>query len=371
LIFNVAIDCLLLIKNSESSGVFMFIFQYLLWPFAALYHLATAFRNYLYDTGHKKSFEFETFVISVGNLNVGGSGKTPMVEYLVRLLSDRYKVATLSRGYGRKTHGIRIATEHDNARSIGDEPFQLKRKYGDKIVVVVGEERALAIPTLLNESPDVQVIIMDDAFQHRAVKPQLSILVTDREKPFYKDYVLPMGRLRESRTGSKRADVIVVTKANGINEEEMQRMKDWIQHFSGYKPVFFSGLVFEDPVPIEHNDKPEKKVVLVSGIANNAQVYRETSRLFDVCQHFRFPDHHVYRKEEIENMHQWADHQGVDTFFTTEKDMVKLIAADLLPLLSAKKWFYLPVRAFFIENGMYFDDRVLRKAEENLQTQSS
>lgn len=162
----------------------MSLLKVLLWPLAVLYNLATRLRNYLYDIGHKPSFSFQTVIISVGNLNVGGSGKTPMIEYLVRLLKDRYSVAILSRGYGRKTKGFRLATDADDATTLGDEPYQYYRKFGNEVMVAVGEERALAIPTLLNEPKEPQVILLDDAFQHRTVVPQFSILLTDASKPF-------------------------------------------------------------------------------------------------------------------------------------------------------------------------------------------
>lgn len=347
----------------------MFIIQYLfLLPFAGLYNLVTRLRNYLYDIGHKKSFEFDTVVISVGNLNVGGSGKTPMIEYLIRLLIERYRLATLSRGYGRKTHGFRIASEQDNARSIGDEPYQVLRKFGDKVMVTVGEERALAIPTILNENPDVQVILMDDAFQHRAVKPQLSILVTDREKPFYKDYVLPLGRLRESRIGVKRADIIVVTKADGITAEEMEVMKRDIKKYAGDKPIFFSGIAYQEHLSINHNNPIGDKVILVSAIAKNAQFERAASRRVKVVQHFRYPDHHIYKVEDLQKIHQAAKSAGVASILTTEKDMVKLISPELRQNLSGNDWFYLPVRAEFIENGMQFDDLVIRSIEKAIKS---
>jgi tetraacyldisaccharide 4'-kinase len=336
----------------------MFIIQYLLLPFAGLYNLVTRVRNYLYDIGHKKSFQFETIVISVGNLNAGGSGKTPMIEYLVRLLIDHKKVATLSRGYGRKTHGIRIATSNDDARSIGDEPFQLMRKFGDKIVVAVGEERALAIPTILHENPEVEVILLDDAFQHRAVRPQFSILVTDRDKPFYKDYLLPMGRLRESRIGAKRANAIVVTKADGISTSEMEMARKDIANYAGDVPVFFSGLSYQQHLPINHSNEIDHKVVLVSAIANNTQFERATSKRYEVARHFRFPDHHVYSIADIQKIHLAADTMNVNSILTTEKDMVKLISQSTVSQLERKNWFYLPVRAEFLENGMRFDELI-------------
>lgn len=349
----------------------MFVFKYLLWPFAWLYDLATRIRNYLYDIGHKRSFEFDTVVISIGNLNVGGSGKTPMVEYLIRLLADRYQLATLSRGYGRKTQGIRISSEDDNARTIGDEPFQLSRKFDGAIKVVVGEERALAIPTILHQFPEVQVILMDDAFQHRAVKPQFSILVTDYEKPFYKDFLLPYGRLREARRGAYRADVIVVTKADRISEVEMEIMTSSIQNIVGEKPVFFSGLVYQEPLSVQHQNPIDKKVVLVSGIAKNSHFEKEVSKLYKVVKHFRFEDHHVYSIEDIQRIHKSASELQVNSILTTEKDMVKLIAPQLLPLLQNKNWFYLPVRSVFLKDGMHFDEIVLRMVEDKRQKLSS
>jgi tetraacyldisaccharide 4'-kinase len=345
----------------------MFIIQYLLLPFAGLYNLVTRVRNYLYDIGHKKSFQFDTIVISVGNLNAGGSGKTPLIEYLVRLLIDHKNLATLSRGYGRKTHGIRIANLKDDARSIGDEPFQLMRKFGDKIVVAVGEERALAIPTILNENPEVEVILLDDAFQHRAVRPQFSILVTDREKPFYKDYLLPMGRLRESRTGAKRANVIVVTKADGISKSEMEMARKEIAKYAGDAPVFFSGLSYQQHLPINHSNEIDNKVVLVSAIANNTQFERAASKRYEVARHFRFPDHHVYSNADIQKIHLAADAMNVNSILTTEKDMVKLISQSTVTQLEGKNWFYLPVRAEFLEDGMRFDELIQNVVERETQ----
>jgi tetraacyldisaccharide 4'-kinase len=348
----------------------MFILQYLLWPFALLFDVITRIRNYLFDIGYKKSFEFNSIVISVGNLNVGGSGKTPMVEYLIRLLSDRFQLATLSRGYGRKTRGTRVSTATDSAQTIGDEPFQLFRKFSHQVKVVVGEERALAIPSILHEFPDVQVILMDDAFQHRTVKPQFSILVTDYQKPFYNDFLLPFGRLRESKKGAGRADVVVVTKANGISEKEMGEMTRKIQQHAGNRPVFFSGLKYLEPLPIHHQMSIERKVILVSGIAKNSYFEQEVLRLFEVARHFRFEDHHAYAAEDIQRIQQCASHLNINSILTTEKDMVKLIAPQLLPLLT-KKWFYLPVQLAFLKDGIHFDKMVIGRAEDRIQQLSS
>lgn len=333
----------------------MIFLKYFLLPFAWLYNLVTRLRNYLYDIGHKKSFQFDSVVICVGNLNVGGSGKTPMVEYLVNLLSPQFKIATLSRGYGRKTKGFHIANNHDNARSIGDEPFQLFRKFGDKVIVAVGEERALAIPTILHEHPEVQVIIMDDAFQHRSVVPQFSILLTDYQKPFYKDFLLPFGRLREARIGAARAHTIVVTKCSELTATREDQVRASLKKVVGSMPVFFSETKYHTPIPIGHTNKITDEVVLVSGIAKNEPLENETSKYFKVQRHFKFPDHHVYTVANIDIIHQAADAYGISSILTTEKDMVKLIAQPVYDSMKRKNWFYLPIHAAFIKNGSDFD----------------
>ncbi len=341
--------------------------KYLLLPFAGLYNGVTRLRNYLYDIGHKKSFQFDTVVISVGNLNVGGSGKTPMIEYLIRLLSDRYKVATLSRGYGRKTKGFHMATKKDDAQTIGDEPYQLLRKFGDKILVVVGEERALAIPTILNERPEVQVILMDDAFQHRAVVPQFSILVTDYEKPFYKDFLMPLGRLREARAGVSRAHTVVVTKCPELGAEGEEKIRNELHPLVGNKPVFFSSMNYQAPIAIGHSHPITTDVVLVSGIAKNGPLEREVAKRYKIHRHIKFPDHHAYTAAEIQSIHQTAVLCNVDSILTTEKDMVKLIGGSLFDLVKKKNWFYIPIQATFTKNGSDFDTMICHLIEDKLK----
>jgi tetraacyldisaccharide 4'-kinase len=352
--------------------------KYFLLPFAWLFNLVTRLRNYLYDIGHKKSFQFDSVVISVGNLNVGGSGKTPMVEYLVNLLSSQFKVATLSRGYGRKTKGFRIADQQDDARTLGDEPYQLFRKFGDKIIVAVGEERALAIPTILNEHPEVQVILMDDAFQHRAVVPQFSILLTDYQKPFYKDFLLPFGRLREARIGAARAHTIVVTKCTELTDSSEEQVRASLKKLVGSIPLFFSETRYKTPVPIGHSNKITDEVILVSGIAKHEPLEKEVSKYFKVPKHFKFPDHHIYSGANIDIIHQEAESHGITSILTTEKDMVKLIAEPVFDSVKKKNWFYLPIHAAFIKNGSDFDalvthmvlDKLKEGDDENTETLS-
>jgi tetraacyldisaccharide 4'-kinase len=337
------------------------ILKILLWPFTVLYNLVMKVRNYLYDIGHKPSFQFDTVVICVGNLNVGGSGKTPMIEYLVRLLSDTYSLAVLSRGYGRKTKGIRLANDQDDAFTLGDEPYQYYHKFGKKVTVCVGEERALAIPTILLERPTTQVILLDDAFQHRTVVPQFSILLTEFSNPFYSDFVMPFGRLRESRSGAKRADAIIITKCKELGQRD--GMTEKVQRYAGDKPVFFSGLEHKEAEPFAKGNMMGKKVMLVSGIANSAKLEEFVSSQYQLVQHFKFGDHHPYTPGDIKKIEAAAKAQGAESILTTEKDMVKLISAKLRSLLDEKSWFYLPVETVFVNRGSEFDELVLAVVE--------
>lgn len=327
------------------------------WPFAALYNLVMRFRNHLYDIGHKPSFKFESVVISVGNLNVGGSGKTPMIEYLVKLLKKNYKLAILSRGYGRKTKGFRLATAADNAATIGDEPYQYFLKFGQEVQIAVGEERALAIPTLLNEPEPPQVILLDDAFQHRSVVPQLSILLTDYSKPFYQDYLMPFGRLREARNGAARADAIVVTKCDSTVElrAEMDRK---VKSYAGNKPVFFSGLKYCPAVPFGQINNVGKKVLLVTGIANPKPLVKYVTAHFEMVKHVHLPDHHHYTAADIQRIESALSATKADSIVTTEKDWVKLKSDELINAMDRQKWFYLPIETDFINCGSEFDAMV-------------
>ena len=246
------------------------VLKLLLSPFAFIYKLATDLRNHLYDIGYRPSIQFDRFVVSVGNLTVGGTGKTPFVELLVRLLSSKYKMAVLSRGYGRKTRGFRMANSQDNAETLGDEPFQYYIKYGNKINVAVGEERALAIPEILFHSDETELIILDDAYQHRAVGRNLNILLSDFNRPFYTDLVLPAGRLRESRKHAQRSDVVIVTKCpHHLDEDAMTAIEKEIRRYGGNKmPVYFTGIKYLEPKRIFGEMSFSKNVFLFTGIAN-------------------------------------------------------------------------------------------------------
>ncbi len=195
-------------------------FRFILFPLSILYGVIIWIRNKLFDKNFLQSASFNFPIICVGNLSVGGTGKTPMAEYLVRLLKEEYKVATMSRGYKRKTKGFAIANENTTALDIGDEPMQLYKKFPD-IVVSVAEERLVSIPQLLHDKPDTRIIILDDAFQHRQVKAGLNILLTEYRDMFTRDFILPAGNLRDVKSSYKRADIIIVTKCKShLTEEE-------------------------------------------------------------------------------------------------------------------------------------------------------
>lgn len=337
----------------------------LLFPFAVLYDFATRFRNYLYHVGYKRSFEFETRVVAVGNLTVGGTGKTPMVEYLIRLLKDQYKIATLSRGYGRKTKGFKIASNEDDAKSIGDEPYQFFNKHKD-VVVAVGEERAVAIPFILAERPDTDLILLDDAYQHRPVKPNFNILLSSFQRPFYKDYVLPSGRLREARKGASRADVVVLTKCpQGTDLETMAQMKLEVSKYTK-APVFFAGIDYGELTPVySKNGVPTLNVILFSGLATSELFSKYVRSKYNVIEEVVFGDHHAYTPQDISKLISLREqHQDKNMcFVTSEKDMVKLLANDIQLNFSNYPVFYIPIETKFLKDGKEFDELVLENLE--------
>lgn len=334
----------------------------LLFPFAVLYDGITRSRNYLFDIGHKPSFSFDTNVVVVGNLNVGGSGKTPMVEYLIHLLKNRYGVVMLSRGYKRNSEGYRVATEADSASSIGDEPYQIFKKFGNEVKVVVGEDRVLAIPHILSEFPKTQVIVLDDAFQHRPVKPSLAVLLTEFSNPFYSDFLLPSGYLREARKGAMRSDIVVITKCpDEISMTQRKEMTQEVQHYAGLKPVFFSRIQYSEPRAMGNQPLINNKVVLVSGIANIESFVKYCRSRYTILKHFDYPDHHVYSKNDLQEIEKFCKNQPEPcSILTTEKDMVKLIAPVFKPFLDELPWFYLPIGHEFLQDGLKFDELVFR-----------
>lgn len=333
------------------SSFFLKSFRILLFPFALLYWLGVAIRNWLYNSNILKSSSFGLPLVCVGNLSVGGTGKSPMVEYLIRLLKDKFKIATISRGYKRKTRGYALANENTTALEIGDEPMLFHIKFPD-VPVAVGEERLDAIPQLLHDKKDTEAIILDDAFQHRAIKAGLNILLTDYNNLFTRDFYLPTGDLRDQKSSYKRAEIIVVTKcAPTLTENEKKKIVQEIRPYRG-QPVFFTAIEYGEAYNIDtsqafHLDG-RTEVLLVTGIANPRPMktmLEENSKTYSLLQ---YPDHHIFTIDDLREIRkryrQIESPQKI--ILTTEKDAVRLVKFDReladLPL------YILPIRHHFL-----------------------
>lgn len=334
----------------------------LLYPFALLYSLGSEIRNYLFRIGYWKRFEFGVTTISVGNLTVGGTGKTPMIEYLIRLLKNK-KIVTLSRGYKRKTKGFRLATRaEDNAETLGDEPAQFFEKFQD-IHVAVGEERAIAIPFILAELPDTACILLDDAYQHLTVKPKLNILLSDYNRPFYNDYVLPAGLLRERRKHADRADIIVTTKCpDELLVQEINEIEQNIKRYNSNALLAFSKIVYAQPINKTGNSTLER-VVSFSGLANDAPFVAELNANYQLLNHHRFKDHHDFTDDELKTLASEAKQKNA-VLLTTEKDYMRI--KDRIQLLEGVDLFVLPIHIEFIKAGNEFDAQILNALEASL-----
>lgn len=340
----------------------MHFYDPLLYPFAFLYQAATGFRNKLFDIGTKKSTVFMVPVVVVGNLSVGGTGKTPMVEFLIRTFQDHANLGVISRGYRRKSSGFVLADESTTVEALGDESFQIYQKYGDRISVAVGEARALAIPMLLAECPATNLILLDDAFQHRYVSGDCSILLTTYKKPFFRDRILPLGTLRENASGAKRADAILVTKCpTEMTEPEKEDYRIQIRKFCGDDiPILFSGIKYGKPVPVVSNGMQIKETVLVvTGIASNEVMLDWVREKYNVLEVLSFPDHHRYSVTDVDKIidtyRKFKDNQAA--IITTEKDAVKLKADLFLPYWSEIPIFALPIEVDLSRQ----DEEVIKK----------
>lgn len=303
------------------------ILKYVSLPLALLYGLVIFIRNKFYDWRIFTSMNFSLPVISVGNITVGGTGKSPQLEYLIELLKPHYRLATLSRGYGRKSRGFRIAHAATRSDEIGDEPFQFKTKYPE-VEVAVAEERMTAIPQLLQQRPYVQAILLDDAFQHRTVRPGLNILLTDYHRRYTKDFIMPFGLLRESRSAYKRADMIVVTKCpielNTAQRDEIRKEINPLPH----QQVFFSSIEYKPLYPMERGiDLQADSVLVVTGIANPTPLHEHLKQQFKHVYPLPFKDHHYFHFDDLEEISSAFEHIPSERkiLVTTEKDASRLM----------------------------------------------
>lgn len=357
----------------------------LLYPFMWAYAIAIRLRNFFYDRGWRKSFEFDFPVINVGNLSVGGTGKTPHIEYLIRLyLKHNRQPAVLSKGYGRKTSGYRMASATDNAKTIGDEPAQIKRKFPE-VTVVVAPNRAQAIPLLLAEAPDTDVILLDDAYQHRIIKPGLNLLLTPWHEPFWEDKLLPVGRLREPWREQKRADAVIVTKCPGgftvhglpagqegsqftatLTRPEHEIYLTTQRYGAPYHlvsvPPYQGG---QGGVAVVNSDTD---VLLVCAIADPQPLIDHIRPQAKSLTVMRFRDHHYYTKRDVGKLR--AAFGKIDSskkiIVTTEKDATRLALIDE----DWSQWpmYVQPVEVAIVEGEERFDQMVLNYCREANQS---
>jgi len=322
--------------------------------------LFTYLRNKAFDLGLVKTSKFNLAVISVGNLSTGGTGKTPIVEYLTDLLlQNHFKVATLSRGYKRKTKGYKLATAETSAIEIGDEPYQIKRKFND-VYVAVCEKRITGIKKLLESIPDLDVIILDDAFQHRSVVPGLNILLSDYSKPYYQDWILPSGNLREAGSNMKRADIIVVTKSpQNITEDKIKEINNKINP-GKLQSLYFSHIEYTEMrsfnefaknVFIEQNSS-EYSILLVSGISNPDPLVNYLKPKFSEVFCMKFADHHYFTMKDFERINKRYNDitNNKKIVITTEKDIARIENTAIEGLFKTIPLYYIPIKVRFCNN---------------------
>jgi tetraacyldisaccharide 4'-kinase len=338
------------------------------------YGLITAFRNQLYDIRILKSVEFNIPVISVGNITVGGTGKTPHIEYLIRLLESDFRVATLSRGYMRKTKGFRMVQSDSVVEETGDEPLQIKKKFPD-ISVAVCEDRVAGIQELLRQRTPPDVVLLDDAFQHRRITPGIHIVLIDYNKPLKEDHMLPYGRLRENPSQLRRANMIIITKCPAEVTPITRRIMAKDVFLFPYQELWFTKLeygpvypVFPEAPPVTLD--PEKKIPLlvVTGIASPEVLINYLGTFSDPIENIAYPDHHYYSRNDIiqitEKFHKIRGAGKI--IITTEKDLTRLAVPQLLPKEIRQFLYCLPVQVSFPDQeGKVFDKKIREYVGEN------
>ncbi|WP_264531256.1 tetraacyldisaccharide 4'-kinase [Flavobacterium sp. N502540] len=338
----------------------MNVLRKILFPFAILYGCVTAVRNFLFDKGILKSTSFDIPVIAVGNLSVGGTGKTPQIEYLIRLLSQKYKVATLSRGYKRKSEGYVLASESSNAEILGDEPFQFYQKFPN-IQVAVDANRRNGITQLLSQKEKPEVILLDDAYQHRKVKAGFYILLSSYDDLYADDFMLPTGNLRESRSGADRANIVIITKCpKELSEEKQEEIRSKLKLRSSQQLYFtfinYDDFIYNEEEQLAVKDIKSESKLLLAGIAKPTPFFDYLKNEKDDC--LTFPDHHHFSDVDVANILGKGNHRKI---ITTEKDYVRLKDSKLISQL-----YYLPIKSTFISNSKNFDATILEFVQKNL-----
>jgi tetraacyldisaccharide 4'-kinase len=345
----------------------------LLYPFALLYGLVVWFRNFLYDTKILHTSRFNTPVISVGNLTAGGTGKTPHAEYLIELLHKEFSIAYLSRGYKRKTKGFILAETQSTYLEIGDEAMQIKQKFPD-VTVAVCEKRGKGINELTNNNINFDVIILDDAFQHRSVEPHINILLVDYTRPIFNDCLLPAGRLREPARNRFRANIIIYTKCPPELKPIEQRIIKNKLNIRPYQDLFFTRIRYGEISPAEKglslfdDNMRNYTVLLITGIANPTPFIGYLEKQVGTIFHEKYPDHYAYQKADIDKFQEKYD--AIETnrklIITTEKDLVRLKSVQGAHDGFFRNVYYIPIEIKFLERSReIFNYRVLNYVREN------
>ncbi len=347
-------------------------FRLLLFPIAMAYAAVIALRNFCFNKGILKTQSFTTPIILVGNIAVGGTGKTPMVESLIRLLRNQYHIAVLSRGYGRRTNGYILATDDSQSTDIGDEPMQYKRKFKD-ITVAVAEKRKIGIEALKDTH---DVIILDDAYQHRCVKAGISIVLFDYNTFFETDYMLPMGNLREPISNKSRADIIIITKTPKIFSPMERRRVEAKLHLEAHQMLAYSYISYtrlhhilgtEEHSSIEVIDA-KTEIFLLTGLANTTPLENFIEARFKKVHHIDYPDHYQYKASDVDKLRKVfeANNSALKMIITTEKDAMRLQHPDLAEAVSGLPIFYLSIEAHIHEaDKAAFNDKIINYVRTN------
>ena len=343
-------------------------------PFSWIYGSIVRFRNWLFDIGLKKSKSFSIPIISVGNITVGGSGKTPHVEYLIRLLHDKAKIAVLSRGYKRKSHGYVLAEESTTMPEIGDEPFQMHQKFSD-IYVAVDAKRARGIENLQNDeaTKDVDVVLLDDAFQHRYVKPGINILLVDYHRLIIYDKMLPAGRLREPLSGKNRADIVIITKCPKDLKPMEFRVLTKAMDLYPFQKLYFTSIDYDTPKgvfeekQIELDKLQDYHVLLLTGIASPKQMEHDLKPMTKDITNLSFGDHHSFKGKDIDRINDAFESKPEPRIIiTTEKDAVRLRETEGLYEKVKSNMYELPIKvSFMLDQQDNFNEKIISYVRKN------
>lgn len=317
------------------------------------YRMAISIRHWMFDCNLLKGVKFPIPIICVGNITVGGTGKTPTAEMIVEYMKSHYNVAVLSRGYGRRKKGYIEVKTSSSYRDVGDEPLQIKLKYPDTLVVVC-EKRVEAVRRIMKEHPEVNLIVMDDGFQHRYVKARINVVIVDSTRPFYEDDFLPAGTLRDKTESLDRAHYFIVTKCPADMQPLAQRIWRKELHRIAYQKIYFTRVVPTEAVPLfpTSNKLSEgDEVIVMSGIGNPRAFVSGVKKSFKVVATLNFPDHHVYSVADIERIVALLEKYPNAMILTTEKDSVKLRRSRRVPDVMRERLFFEPLKVEFLEGS--------------------